>query len=380
MTSDPILRRVHAAALALVPVMLWSPPGAGKTARVRSYGKVAKMHVERWLLSRCEPIDIKPRTYHEGHVVVTDAPEMTRLINMAANSLSILSTAGVWALLFADELNLATRETEGAMLDKIDSPPDGVAVIAAGNPPSRGMGSRSLGAAAANRFCHLDVTPDPKGWCNAQINGWPENADDFPLPDPKKLEVATGKIRMLASAFISRRPALLQACPDTIVEAGKAWPSERSWEMAIKVYAMAMALGLDKEDSMALIAGCVGPGPMVEFETYCLDASLVDPELWLAKPKGYAPDRVDQAVAATSAVAHAIKSNLDDARWRQAWKITEHLSEATLLDGQPLIDAAMVLGDMLTAIWHHERDTGNPLKITNPATGLMPVRMAKVMV
>ena len=76
--SDPILRRVHACVLARVPVCLWGEPGTGKTERVKSYAKARSLHLERWLLSRCEPIDIRPRIYHEGRVIVGEAPEVER--------------------------------------------------------------------------------------------------------------------------------------------------------------------------------------------------------------------------------------------------------------------------------------------------------------
>ena len=379
MTNDPILRYIHACVIAGVPPFLEGVPGTGKTARVRHYGRVTETHVERWLLSRCEPIDIKPRAYHDGKVILGEAPEMDRLVEMAHKRLSKLGGVGIWALCFMDELNLATRETEGAALDKIDAPPEGIAVIAAGNPPTRGQAARSLGAAAANRFCHIDVPADPKAWANAQVSGWPEGADDFPLPDPAKLADATGKARMLGSAFILRRPSLLEACPDTIVEAGKAWPSTRSWEMALKLYAVCIALGLSAEDRMALIGGCIGKGAMIEFEAYCLDASLIDPEAWLARPKAFAPDRIDQAVAAASAVAHAVKTQLDEPRWRAAWKIVAHLAESTTTDGQSLLDASMVMADLLLNIYENLGD--KTASVPNPAlSGLYPTRMAKVLV
>ena len=379
MIADPVLRRLHACVLARVPAFLVGIPGTGKTARVASYGRATTTHVERWLLSRCEPIDIKPRTYHEGRVIMCEPPEMDRLMRVAQERLSKLGPAGVYAIAYYDELNLATRETEGATLDKIDAPPDGVAVIAAGNPPTRGQAARSLGAAAANRFCHLDVVPDPKAWANAQISGWSELAEDFPLPDPTKLVNAQSKARMLVSAFIRRRPELLEVCPDNIVEAGKAWPSTRSWEMAAKLYAVCLALDLETGDRMALVAGCVGNGAMIEFEKYCLDASLIDPEAWLSAPKGFTPERIDQAVAAASAVTHAVKTQMDDTRWRAAWKIVQHLCDSETPDKSSLIDAAMVLSDMLINVYDNlPADVRK--QTTNMAAGLMPMRLAKVMV
>src|SRR5271166_6431142 len=107
MHSDPIIRRMHACVLSRVPVILWGPPGSGKTARVRQYAAARSLHLERWLLSRCEPIDLKPRIYFEGKTIACRPPELERAANATA------------ALLFLDELNRAARETEGAALDVI---------------------------------------------------------------------------------------------------------------------------------------------------------------------------------------------------------------------------------------------------------------------
>ena len=40
MSPDPILRRMHACVLALIPAFFWSDPGAGKTAR-----EIGRAHV-----------------------------------------------------------------------------------------------------------------------------------------------------------------------------------------------------------------------------------------------------------------------------------------------------------------------------------------------
>jgi len=379
MSPDPVLRRAHACAHANVPSCMHGPPGTGKTSRVKLYARALSLHMERWLLSRCEPIDLKPRIIHEGRVIVGDPPEIERLVMVAKAAHAAKDGRPFWGVMFMDELNLATRETENAALDRMDSPPDGIIVIAAGNPPARGQAARSLGAAAANRFCHLDVVADPTAWASAQIKGWPEEPGAFPTPDPETLDKHTRKTRMLASTFISRRQELLEKCPDNPVEAGKGWPSTRTWEYAVKVHAVAAALNYDVEDRKALLTGLLGDGSATEFLAYCEDADLVDPEAWLAAPTSVTIDenRIDRTVAALTSVVHAVQSKLTEPRWASAWKILGHTIASNGMA------AAMVGGDLLVAMYRDlaKRDPAAIKGLTPPhkLMGAHTPRMASLL-
>ena len=368
MHQDPIVRRMHACALANIPACLWGEPGTGKTARVLAYGLARALHTERWLLSRCEPIDLKPRIYDGGKVVVGEAPEIERLTTKAGG------------ILFLDELNRAARETEGAALDKIDAPPAGVWVVAACNPPSRGQAARNLESAAANRFCHLDVSADPQAWANAQVGGWDTggaNANDLPIPDAQAFQKGDSKARALMSAFIRRRSELLEKAPDNPVQAGKAWSSTRTWEYARRLHGVALALSLDSEDTRTLIAGCVGEGPALEYLAFVADADLPDPETLLRDPKSYTPPRgrVDRTVAALTAIAGAVESSFTEDRWRAAWQLIDQCVSADQAD------AAMVGGDLLMAAYRRfgRKDAAASKGLTQPHK-LMPERMAKIRV
>jgi hypothetical protein len=377
MHSDPIVRRMHACVLSRVPVCLWGEPGTGKTARTLAYARARKLHIERWLLSRTEPIDIKPRIYN-GRVIVCDPPEIERLKAHAEGG----------SLLFLDELNRASRETEGAALDLIDAPPPGVAVIAACNPPSRGQAARSLGAAAANRFCHLSVAVDAVVWANAQIGGWGDGEGELSLPSADALTRGDARARAYVSSFMRKTGgmrtdknesgpiSILENCPDDPVSAGLAWPSTRTWEHARTIHGVAIALALDMQDILALVSGCVGEGPALEYLAYVQDADLPDPEELLAKPEGFTidPARIDRTIAAVTAVAGAVKSQFTDGRWRAAWAIINRCFE---LDQS---EAAIVLGDLLMLAYREfgRSDAAAQTALTKPAV-LMSLRMAAIL-
>jgi hypothetical protein len=365
MHSDPIVRRIHACALARVPACLWGPPGSGKTARVLAYSRARSLHLERWLLSRCEPIDIKPRIYEGGRVVVCDPPEIERLSGNGGG------------LLFLDEFNRAARETEGAALDRIDSPPKNVILVAACNPPSKGQAARSLESAAANRFCHLVVEADAKAWADAQVGGWDNGAaGDFSEPAADLRAKADARASALVSAFIRRAPAALEKVPDNTVAAGLAWPSTRSWEYARRLHGVSLALGLDPEDTRTLIAGCVGDGAALEYLAYVQDADLPDPEVLLKDPGGYTPPagRIDRTIAALTAVVGAVDHEFTDPRWRAAWKLIDVCVKADQAD------AGMVGADLLIGAYKRlaRRDAAAHKALKVPED-LIPQRLSLIL-
>ena len=277
--------------------------------------------------------------------------------------------------MFTDELNRAARETEGASLDIIDNPPEGVAVIAACNPPSRGQAARSLESAAANRFCHLDVAADAKAWADAQVGGWSEDASSFDLPDAATLSRADTRAGTYVGSFMRKRGELLEKAPDNPLQAGKAWASTRTWSYVRKLHAMSMALGLDAEDTRALIAGCVGDGPAIEYLAYVADADLPDPEELLKNPESFKPSvgRIDRTVAALTAVAGAVESLITEERWKAAWAMVR------ICFDHDQADAGLVGGDMLGAVYkrYGMRDPKAQTLLSRPSKN-MTKRMAEI--
>ena len=362
MHPDPIVRALHTCALAQVPICLWSPPGAGKTARVRSYVTALGLPHVRWLLSRCEPIDLKPRVYDGGTVVVSDPPEIKTLMGLAAPVERM--PRGV---LFLDELNRATREVEGAALDRIDAPPQAVAVVAACNPPSRGQAARSLESAAANRFCHVSVASDPTAYASALIGGWPSEPGAFRGIGDALWQKCHDQVSAILSAFIRSKPDALEKQPDNPVDAGRAWPSARTWEYVRLVHTARLAQAVGETpsgghpddsarqaaetrlvgDLLMLVGGCIGEGLATEYLAFVASADLPDPDVLLANPGAYTPPagRIDRTIAAISAVTSAVERDLTRERWQAAWQIAERCLSAEQAD------AAMVMGDLLVSLY-----------------------------
>jgi hypothetical protein len=360
MHSDPIIRRVHACAIAHVPSLLIGAPGTGKTARVAAYAAAIAAHYERWLLSRCEPIDIKPRAITaKGEIVVSDAPEYAR------------AKKAERAVLFFDEFNRCERGVEGAALDLLDSAPSHVVVIGAVNPPAPGQAARPLEAAAANRFCHLPVTADADTWATGMMTGFGASDTALAWPPEKELAPFAATSRARLTAYVRSRQDVLEKQPKDPIQAGGAWPSTRTWEYAIRAYAVALALSLDAEDTEALISGLLGGTVGSELFAYLVDPAnalpdiegiLQDPSSWPI-PIG----RADMIIAVAGAVQAALQRKLTDARWKSAWGFISRAVEANETG------AAAVANDLIIPILSQAAKE----KVTlTPTTKLMPARLA----
>ena len=207
-------------------VMIWGPPGVGKSSVV---ARIAAQHGMRFVdvrLSQLAPTDLRGLPVPEDGVSRWFPPEF-------------LPTGGE-GILFLDELNMAPPTMQGVaqqlILDRRVGSyvlPDGWFVWAAGNRKEDRASVYEMPAPLANRFLHLDVEPD---------------LDSF-----RRYIAVKGLDERIAS-FLAFRPALLHALD------GKrpAWPSPRSWEMASTLLRTGVS-----------IAPAVGEAAASEFEAFC---------------------------------------------------------------------------------------------------------------
>jgi hypothetical protein len=197
--------------------------------------------------------------------------------------------------------------------------PDEVAVVAAANPPEQAADGWDLSAPLANRLCHLDWQTDPRAVADGLAGGWA--APVVPaLPAGWQAEELLS--RGLVAAFLHVRPALACAPPSDAASAGRGWPSPRTWEMAARLMAAAVAAGRSDEARSALVRGAVGDGAGVEFLAWLIEMDLPDPEEVLADPGSFRlPERGDLAYAALAAVAAAVAADPTPERWTAGWQV-----------------------------------------------------------
>ncbi len=303
-----------------VPVLLWGSPGTGKTSVVRALGESLGWPVEVVVGSIREPTDFA------GLPVVVDGGVRLAPPTWARR----LADAGE-GVLFLDELTTAPPAVQAAMLrivlERVVGDlalPPGVRVVAAANPPEQAADGWELTPPLANRLVHLDWPVDASAVADGLAVGFPAPAvHRHAGPDPARLATA----RATVGAFLKVRPALVLQVPTVAAQAGRGWPSPRSWETVAVLLGMCDTAGVDEDVRAALVTGSVGEGAGIEFLSWLANADLPDPEAVLADPDSFElPERSDRAFAVLTAVASVAIAHGDAASWTAAWRV---LAKAT---------------------------------------------------
>ena len=144
---------------------------------------------------------------------------------------------------------------------------------------------------------------------------------------PKDVATAISREQILVAGFLTGRPDLCTVLPKATSEQGRAFPTPRSWEMAITLGGWADALGLDDVARRLLLRGCVGQGASAEYLTYRDNLDLPDPETILAAPEKFKPPkRADQVYVVGAGVLAVVRNKLTVDRWNAAGQVLERIA------------------------------------------------------
>lgn len=311
------IRALAVAVAARVPVVLWGPPGSGKTSAVQALAHAAGLPCEVVIAAIREPSDFAGLPVVAGDGVTFAPPSWARRLVAAGRG-----------VLFLDELSTAPPAVQAALLRVVLERvvgdlvlPDEVVVVAAANPPEQAADGWDLAAPLANRFCHLDWRLDASTFAHGMVGGFPAPA---PVVLPSGWEREVVRANALVGTFATLRPALLSLPPADPGAAGRAWPSPRSWEIAARLWAAAVAAGVGPGVQSLLVRGAVGDGAGVEFLAWAAELDLPDPEAVLADPTSFVvPERGDRAFAALSSVVGAVAAAPTPARWAAGWVVLD---------------------------------------------------------
>jgi len=146
------------------PVMLWGPPGIGKSDIVHQLGARKNRKVIEFHAALRETVDLR------GIPVPDLATGKTRWL--VPDELPNAERDGEQGYLFCDEINQASPQMQGVlgglilygMIGDYRLPP-GWRVIAAGNRVSDRAAAQRMPTHMRNRFAHLFITPDVDAWC-----------------------------------------------------------------------------------------------------------------------------------------------------------------------------------------------------------------------
>jgi len=266
------------------PVMIWGPPGVGKSQIVAQVAESHDAAIVDIRLSQMEPSDLRGIPFKNGAKVEWAIPAM----------LPDAAVHGEAGLLFIDEITSAPPSVSAAayqlILDRRLGEyrvPEHWAIVAAGNRQGDRGVTYNMPSPLANRFSHYEVSVNLDDWA-----GWAyrNNIDERVI------------------AFLRFRPDLLF---DFNPEHNPvAFPSPRSWEFAHR------ALHKFADQPHLLLGGleaCVGKAAGVELFAFIQSVeNLPDIDAILRGESQEYPDEIDlQYAVATALVTRAIRCGED---------------------------------------------------------------------
>lgn len=315
MRIQSVIRTIDVMHSAKRPLMIWGPPGVGKSAAVREVcmnhlgpkygapgGRVLEhgdkhenpkacigLHDVR--LSQCDPVDIGGLPAREGSTMVRLCPDW-----FPAEDRDDLPDYGI---LFLDEIVSASRSVQAAAyqisLDRVCAGKRmkaGWSVAMAGNRLGDGGVVNPMPSPLANRLVHVDHESNAEDW------------DDWALGANMPLDLV---------AFIRTRPNLLNTFEDFVgkKQDGHTFASERSWHI---VGDTVNAGVLPEELEFEVFEGTVGKGPAIEYlafrqvwgEMPDINEILINPD------NAPVPEKSDARMAVATALASKAKpENMD---------------------------------------------------------------------
>ena len=228
-------------------VMLWGPPGVGKSQAVRQIAKIIERNTEKEVhvtdvrLLLFNPIDLRG--------IPTSNADKTSAVWLKPQIFQMDPSDEVVNILFLDEISAAPQSVQAAAyqitMDRVVGEhqlPENCIVIAAGNRTTDKSVAFKMPKALANRLLHIEVEGSFDSW--------------------KQWAIQTG-INAKVIGFLSFRQNHLMGFDSGVDDL--AFPTPRAWEMVSNIMN-----GIDDNiDHMySLIAGIVGTGVAVEFRTW----------------------------------------------------------------------------------------------------------------
>lgn len=256
--------------------LLWGAPGVGKTKLINAIVKKRGMLLRTLIGSTMDPSDVA------GLPVLSKQPDGTTITEFTkpywfyeVEQYALTHEAG--AAIFIDEITTASPPVQAALLTFVQDRrigkfflPDNVLIIAAGNPPEMAPDGWQLSPPTANRYAHIRYEPSVTDWFKGMKLGWNQ-----PISE------AESAMRGYIVAFLTENRSLINNMPADPEEAGRAWPSMRTWDDAARM------LGRAKDIDMAafVVESTVGAEASKEYIAWLKSLSIPSYESVMANPQ-----------------------------------------------------------------------------------------------
>jgi len=332
------------------PIILWGPPGLGKTAVAGTSSRGHGFHYMR--LSAAErgegQFGVVPVPGADGYLQYP-APVWAKELDGKSSVILVDEMGSVPPALAAPLLGFVQFGILGT--HQFDSR---VRIIGAANEARDAAGGWDLAPALANRFGHIDFTEllgdsRAKSWAHWLLVDRVSGRDvQVAAVDARAEEervatlwpAAEGRASGLFAGFIQARPANLHRQPNPgDPQASRAWPSPRTNEYAMSILASAEVQGCTEEETDMLMAAFIGSPATREFVTWRREADLPNIEDWLDGRVAFKhnTDRLDRTIAVLSAGAGVVvpakaerRKERAGALWTFIGKVIDHDADVTI--------------------------------------------------
>lgn len=282
------------------PVMLWGPPGVGKSQIVAQIAARHACTVVDIRLSQMEPSDLRGIPFRTGDLVDWATPAI----------LPNVERHGEEGILFLDEITSAPPSVSAAAYQLIldrrlgeYEVPDGWAIFAAGNRQGDRGVTYTMPAPLANRLSHFDVETHLDDWV---LWAYRNNIDERVI------------------GFLRFRPELLFDFDPA--HNPVAFPSPRTWEFA---HRSLQKFGDQSDLLQNALQACVGPAAGIELNAFVnsLDR-MPDLDDIIAGKEVPVPDEIDlQYAVAAALVGRAIRATDEDGGQQVISNILEYAKQ-----------------------------------------------------
>lgn len=273
-------------------VMLWGPPGIGKSQGIKQIAKEIedrtgkKVVVTDVRLLLFNPVDLRG--------IPTANEDKTLAVWLKPKIFQMDESADVVNILLLDEISAAPQSVQAAAyqitLDRIIGEhklPENCIVVAAGNRVTDKSVAYTMPKALANRLCHIEITSEIESWRNWAISH---------------------NINRSVLGFIDAHPDMLMNFDAQ--QGSLAFPTPRSWEMVSNIL---NNVSNKLSRVFNLVAGCIGLPAAYEFRRWCEVYEMIpDVASIFAGETSEVPVRPEALYALTSSIAAEIVNALNN--------------------------------------------------------------------